>query len=155
MLEEELNAIKREFAEIEARLSSGGLKPEEIEKFSRRHAVCRQLLDTEAALGKAQREAEDTRQMLSSTDREIAEMAAAELPGLEAAAASLGKKLKLLIIPPDPADSKTSSLKYAPAWAATKARFSPRICCACTPASPRPWAGRRICATFPQQALKA
>ena len=111
MLEEDLSAIRREFAEIEARLSSGGLKPEEIEKFSRRHAVCRQLLDTEAALGKALKEAEDTRQMLSSTDREIAEMAAAELPALEAAAASLGKKLKLLIIPPDPADSKNIFLE--------------------------------------------
>ena len=111
MLEEELNAIKREFAEIEARLSSGGLKPEEIEKFSRRHAVCRQLLDTEAALKKALKEAEDTRQMLSSTDKDIAERAAAELPALEAAAASLGKKLKLLIIPPDPADSKNIFLE--------------------------------------------
>jgi len=106
MLEEELTAIKREFAEIEARLGSGGLKPEEIEKFSRRHAACRQLLDTSAALGKALKEVEDTRQMLSSTDKEIAEMAAAELPALEAAAAALGKKLKLLVIPPDPADSK-------------------------------------------------
>ena len=111
MLEEDLSAIRREFAEIEARLSSGGLKPEEIEKFSRRHAVCRQLLDTEAALEKALKEAEDTRQMLSSTDKDIAEMAAAELPALEAAAASLGKKLKLLIIPPDPADSKNIFLE--------------------------------------------
>ncbi|MDP2865649.1 MAG: peptide chain release factor 1 [Elusimicrobiota bacterium] len=111
MLEEDLSAVRREFAEIEARLSSGGLKPEEIEKLSRRHAVCRQLLDTEAALEKALKEAEDTRQMLSSTDKEIAEMAAAELPALEAAAASLGKKLKLLIIPPDPADSKNIFLE--------------------------------------------
>lgn len=111
MLEEDLNAIKREFAEIEARLSSGGLKPEEIEKFSRRHAVCRQLLDTSAALEKALKEAEDTRQMLSSTDKDIAELAAAELPALEAAAASLSKKLKLLIIPPDPADSKNIFLE--------------------------------------------
>jgi len=110
-MEEELNAVKREFAEIEARLSSGGLRPEEIEKFSRRHAVCRQLLDTSAALAKAQKEAEDTRQLLSSTDKDIAGMAAAELPGLEAAAASLGKKLKLLVIPPDPADSKNIFLE--------------------------------------------
>ncbi len=111
MLEEDLSAIKREFAEIEAHLSSGGLKPEEIEKFSRRHAVCRQLLETSAALGRALKEAEDARQMLSSTDKDIAEMAAAELPALEAAAASLGKKLKLLIIPPDPADSKNIFLE--------------------------------------------
>jgi peptide chain release factor 1 len=111
MLEEDLSAIKREFTEIEARLSSGGLKPDEIEKFSKRHAACRLLLDTAAALEKARKEAEDTRQMVSNTDKEIAEMAAAELPALDAAAASLAKKLKLLIIPPDPADSKNIFLE--------------------------------------------
>ena len=110
-MEDEISAIKREFAELEARLASGGLKPEEIGKFSRRHAVCRQLLDTSAALEKALKEAEDTRQLLSSADKEIAELAAAELPALEAAAASLGKKLKLLVIPPDPADSKNIFLE--------------------------------------------
>ena len=111
MLEKELDAIKREFAETEARLSSGGLKPEEIEKLSRRHSACRQILDTSAALEKAVKEAEDTRQMGSSTDPEIAELAAAELPALEANAAALAKKLELLIIPPDPADSKNIFLE--------------------------------------------
>ncbi|MDO8805066.1 MAG: peptide chain release factor 1 [Elusimicrobiota bacterium] len=111
MPEEDLSAIKREFTEIEARLAFGSLKPEEIEKLSRRHAACRQLLDTSAALERALKEVEDTRQLLSSTDKEIAGMAVAELPALEAAAASLGKKLKLLIIPPDPADSKNIFLE--------------------------------------------
>ena len=111
MLEEELAATRREFAEIEARLSSGGLKPEEIEKLSRRHAECRNLLDTVAAVEKARKEAEDTRQMVSNTDPEIAEMAAAELPALEAAALALEKKLKFLILPPDPADTKNIFLE--------------------------------------------
>jgi peptide chain release factor 1 len=111
MLEKELEAIKLEFAEIEARLASGGLKPEEIEKLSRRHSACRQVLDTSAALDKAVREAEDTRQMCSSTDKDMAELAAAELPALEKNAADLAKKLQLLIIPPDPADSKNIFLE--------------------------------------------
>ncbi len=111
MLKKELEAIRLEFTEIEARLASGGLKPEEIEKFSRRHASCRVILDTAAALEKAVKEAEDTRQMGSSTDREMAELAAAELPGLEEKAAALARKLELLIIPPDPADSKNIFLE--------------------------------------------
>ena len=111
MLEKELEAIKREFAEIEARLASGGLQPAEIEKFSRRHAACRQVLDTAAALEKAQKEAEDTRQMASSTDKEMAELAAAELPGLEEKAAALSKKLQVLVIPPDPDDSRNIFLE--------------------------------------------
>ncbi|MCX5793194.1 MAG: peptide chain release factor 1 [Elusimicrobia bacterium] len=111
MLEEELKAVKLEFAEAQARLSCGGLEPAEIEKFSRRHAACRQVLDTAAALEKAAKEADGTRQMLSSTDREIAGMAAAEMPALEAAVAALEKKLRLLLIPPDPADSKNIFLE--------------------------------------------
>ncbi|MDA8242523.1 MAG: peptide chain release factor 1 [Elusimicrobia bacterium] len=111
MLEKELEAIKREFAEIEARLASGGLQPPEIEKFSRRHAACRQVLDTAAALEKAAKEAEDTRQMASSTDKDMAELAAAELPGLEEKAAALSKKLQVLVIPPDPDDSRNIFLE--------------------------------------------
>jgi peptide chain release factor 1 len=111
MLEKELEVIRREFAETEARLASGGLKPEEIEKLSRRHSACKQILDTASALEKALKEAEDTRQMCSNTDPEIAEMAAAELPGLEQNAAALAKKLELLIIPPDPSDSKNIFLE--------------------------------------------
>ncbi|OGR76116.1 MAG: peptide chain release factor 1 [Elusimicrobia bacterium GWC2_64_44] len=111
MLEKELDSIKREFAEIEARLASGGLKPDEIEKFSRRHSACRQILETSAALQKTLKEAEDTRQMGSNTDPEIAEMAAAELPALEKNAADLAKKLELLIIPPDPSDSRNIFLE--------------------------------------------
>lgn len=111
MPEEQLKALKREFDEIEARLASGGLKPDEIETLSRRHAACRILLDTVAAVERARQETEDTRQMVSNTDKEIAEMAAAELPGLEAAQLALEKKLKLLILPPDPADTKNIFLE--------------------------------------------
>jgi peptide chain release factor 1 len=49
--------------------------------------------------------------MCSSTDPEMAALAASELPGLEANAADLAKKLQLLIIPPDPADSKNIFLE--------------------------------------------
>ncbi|OGS11598.1 MAG: peptide chain release factor 1 [Elusimicrobia bacterium RIFOXYA2_FULL_58_8] len=111
MLEEELKAVRLEFAEAEARLSSGALEPADIEKFSRRHAACRQVLDTHTALERAVKEAGDTRQMLSSTDKEIAGLAGAEMPQLEAAVAVLEKKLRLLLIPPDPADSKNIFLE--------------------------------------------
>ena len=111
MLEDQLKAIKLEFAETEARLASGGLQPAEIEKFSRRHSACRQILETASALDKAVKEASDTRQMLSNTDPEMAALAAAELPALEADASVLEKKLSLLLIPPDPADSKNIFLE--------------------------------------------
>ncbi len=111
MLEKELEAVRREFAETEARLASGGLRPEEIEKFSRRHASCRLILDTAAELERTSREAEDARQMAFSPDKDMAELAASELPGLEKRAAELSKKLELLVIPPDPDDSRNIFLE--------------------------------------------
>jgi len=111
MLEEELKTVRLEFAEAQARLSFGGLEPQEIQKLSKRHAVCRLILDTEAALEKAKKEAQETRQLLSSTDKEIAGMAEAEVPALDAAVSALAKKLRLLLIPPDPADSKNIFLE--------------------------------------------
>ncbi|HNW44892.1 MAG TPA: PCRF domain-containing protein, partial [Elusimicrobiales bacterium] len=111
MLEEELKAARLEFSEAEARLASGGLDSGEIEKYSRRHAACKLILDTSAALEKAAKEAAETRQLLSSTDKDIAAMAEAEVPALDAAVTALQKKLRLLLIPPDPADSKNIFLE--------------------------------------------
>ena len=110
-MDEKLKAVRLEFAEAEARLAAGGLSPAEIEKYSRRHAACRAILETAAAAEKAAKEAADTRLLLSSTDKDMASLAEAELPELEAAAAALAKKLRLLLLPPDPSDSKNIFLE--------------------------------------------
>lgn len=112
MLEAELQAIKREFDEIEARLSSGGLTASEIQTLSIRHSECQLVLDTAEQLKNSKIEAEENKQIISGIDKEMSELAAAELPSLEKKIADLEKKLKLLIIPPDPDDGKNIFLEF-------------------------------------------
>jgi len=111
MLDNEVDSVRREFAELEARLSGGGLSAEDIHRLSSRHAECSEIIQTADAYGRAVREAGETRQMVSSEDREMAELAEAELPDLEERVSELEKKLKLLIVPPDPDDQKNIFLE--------------------------------------------
>ena len=111
MLEKEIDAIKREADELESRLSSGELTPDELRKFSKRHAECNNILETAKELENAVKTAEETRQIANGPDKELAELAQLELPGLEQKAAELEKKLSILIIPPDPDDDKNVFLE--------------------------------------------
>lgn len=111
MLEKELASIKREAAELEARLASGDLTPSELQTFSKRHAACNEILETADELKNAQSSAEEARQMISGEDRELSDLAEAELPALESKISDLQKKLQLLVIPPDPDDNKNIYLE--------------------------------------------
>ncbi|MBP5287349.1 MAG: peptide chain release factor 1 [Elusimicrobiales bacterium] len=111
MFEKELDAVKRESDELEARLSSGGLTPGELRKFSRRHSECRNILDTAAELENLRKTLEDTRQIISGNDRELAEIAELELPEIESNVSSLEGRLQTLLIPPDPDDDKNVYLE--------------------------------------------
>lgn len=111
MLEKEISSIKREADELAARLSSGELSPEELQKFSKRHAVCSDILEISLELEKTKQNAEETRQIISGNDRELAELAEAELPLLEKKAEALADKLQLLLIPEDPDDDKNVYLE--------------------------------------------
>ncbi|HAF95016.1 MAG: peptide chain release factor 1 [Elusimicrobia bacterium GWC2_51_8] len=111
MNDEELKKIKEEFSQVEDRLASGGLVPKDIEALSRRHSYLKNVLETSAELEKARGDAEGARKMMSDQDPELAAMAAAEYEKLKNRAAGLDKKLKLLILPPDPSDAKNVFLE--------------------------------------------
>ncbi|HAH32511.1 MAG TPA: peptide chain release factor 1 [Elusimicrobia bacterium] len=111
MNEEDLKKIKEEFSQVEDRLASGGLAPKDIEALSRRHSYLDSVIKTSEELEKAREEAEDARRMISGPDPELADMAAAEYETIKNRLAGLEKKLKLLILPPDPADSKNIFLE--------------------------------------------
>lgn len=111
MFEKELSAVKREADELEARLSSGELTPEELRKFSRRHSECRNVLDTAGELESLRKTLDDTRQIVSGNDRELAALAELELPGIEQNISALESRLQMLLIPPDPDDCKNVYLE--------------------------------------------
>ena len=106
MLEKELEKIISELAETESRLSSGGLKSEEIEALSKKHSRLKTIVDTKRDLDAARAELAQTQSMLTDTDPAMAELALSELGPIKARAEALEKKMELLILPPDPQDSK-------------------------------------------------
>lgn len=105
-MEKEFKKIATELAETESRLSSGGLNPGEIETLSRKHSRLKTMLDTKRDLDAARAELAQTQGMLTDTDPAMAELAKAELGPIQAKAEALEKKMELLILPPDPQDSK-------------------------------------------------
>ena len=111
MNEEELKKIKAEFSHLEDRLASGGLVPKDIEALSRRYSYLKSVLEISAELKKARGNAQGARKMMSEPDPELATMAAAEYEKFKNRAAGLDKKLKLLILPPDPLDAKNIFLE--------------------------------------------
>lgn len=73
----------------------------------REHRSLSRLLDSWDAFGKAQTELEENREMAKSLDdRELAEMAAAEIPGLEQRLIDLEKAIQESILPPDPLEGR-------------------------------------------------
>ena len=110
-MDKEIERAASELAETESRLASGGLKPAEIESLSRKHAHLKAIVDTKRELDAARAELSQTQSMLTDTDPAIAELALSEIEQLKARTGALEKKMELLILPPDPQDSKNIFLE--------------------------------------------
>jgi len=111
MRKDELEKIREEFSQVEDRLSFGGLSPKDIEALSRRHAYLRSVLETSGRLERAAQDLEAARKMMSDPDPELAALAAAEHEALKNSVSALEKKLRFLVLPPDPLDSKNIFLE--------------------------------------------
>lgn len=98
--------VREELAETERRLAEPGLAPAEIESLSRKHASLKSITLLSDSLAALEKEAAGLRALASGNDPEMAEMASAELPLVEARLAETGQALKLALLPPDPLDAK-------------------------------------------------
>ncbi|MBM3567245.1 MAG: peptide chain release factor 1 [Alphaproteobacteria bacterium] len=104
---ETLGRIERRYGEIEARMASpeiaGG---EEFAKLSREYAELTPLVEAVRRYRQLAKEVEDLEAL--ANDAEMKQLAAEELPGQRAALAAAERKLKLLLLPKDVADSKNA-----------------------------------------------
>ena len=77
---------RRRYEELEREISSPGLfdDAKRAREVLREHGSTRELLDVWSRLIKTRRELEENREFASSDDKEMAEMASAEIPSLEA-----------------------------------------------------------------------
>ena len=114
---------RRRFEELEREISSPGLfdDAKRAREVLREHGSTRELLDVWARLTKARRELEENREFASSDDKDMAEMASAEIPALEAEIPLLERAVQVSLLPPEPDEDKDAIVEIRAGTGGTEA----------------------------------
>jgi peptide chain release factor 1 len=99
---------RKRFEELEAQISAGSLfdNPKTAKEVMREHSRLKSLFDDWEALEKAGRELNENRELAAEPDAEMAELAASEVPLLEARTAELTKSVQYFLLPPEPHEDR-------------------------------------------------
>ena len=104
-----------EYKTLEQELMSGSLSAQELMEKSKRHAFLKPIVEKENEINSTLKAIEDDRALIKEgSDKEMAALAAEELAELEAKLPMLQQELRVLVIPPDPNDSKSIYLEIRP-----------------------------------------
>ncbi|MBR4682220.1 MAG: peptide chain release factor 1 [Elusimicrobiaceae bacterium] len=104
-----------EFKQLEQELSSGNLSAADLATKAKRHAFLKPIIEKEQEINAVEKAIADDRAMIEAgEDKELVKMAADELAELEEKLPGLQKELRILVIPPDPNDSKNIYLEIRP-----------------------------------------
>ena len=104
MLDERLDAIAQEFAEVEARLSSPEVSanPGLLRELSKRHKELSEVVDAYRRLKVARDDAEAARTLMAETEGSERDELRGELEGAEALILEIDEELQALLLPRDP-----------------------------------------------------
>ncbi|MEI7958074.1 MAG: peptide chain release factor 1 [Verrucomicrobiota bacterium] len=96
------------FREIEAEIAEGSVfgNPERSRIVMREHSQLKGLLAAWEAFHKAQTDLADNQELAAGEDREMAEMAAAEIPDLEKRIRDLEFKIQISLLPPETGEDR-------------------------------------------------
>ncbi len=104
-----------EYLSLEKELMSGSLSPKELTEKSKRHAFLKPIIEKENEINALLKAIEGDKALIKDgSDKEMAALAAEELAELEAQLPALEQELRVLVIPPDPNDSKSIYLEIRP-----------------------------------------
>ena len=104
-----------EYKQLEQELMSGNLQPKELMEKSKRHAFLKPIIEKENEINSVLASIAGDREIIKDgSDKEMAALAAEELAELEAKLPQLQQELRVLVIPPDPNDSKSIYLEIRP-----------------------------------------
>lgn len=114
---------RRRFGELESMIGDPGLFDDARRgrEVLREHAATRELLSTWDALVKARRELGENREMVAGPDREMAELAAAEIPALEKAIPDLERAVQIALLPPEPDEDRDAIVEIRAGTGGTEA----------------------------------
>jgi len=104
-----LDEVEKKYSEIESQLSNPDISPSEIHKFSKERSELDNVVKTYREYKKTLEEIENNKTLLH--DEELSELVKDELDSLGNKKSGLEKKLKVLLIPKDPNDSKNVFLE--------------------------------------------
>ena len=108
--QDKLDALETRFHYIEAALS-GGASPDELAKLSKEHSDLSEIVGQISAYKKAQRDRAEAVGLLKSGDKDMAEMAQAEIEDLDGTLEQLEQSIRILLLPKDEADEKSIILE--------------------------------------------
>ena len=104
-----------EYKKLEEELMSGSLSAHELMEKSKRHAFLKPIIEKENEINAVLKSIEGDKAIIKDgSDKEMAALAAEELAELEAQLPVLQQELRVLVIPPDPNDSKSIYLEIRP-----------------------------------------
>ncbi len=121
---EPLIARKRaRFEELEREMSSAGLfdNAQRAREVLREHGATKQLVETWDRLARVRRELEENRALAAAPDREMAEMAEAEIPALEAEIPILERGVQVALLPPEPDEDRDAIVEIRAGTGGTEA----------------------------------
>jgi peptide chain release factor 1 len=110
-MDKKIKKISEELKEIENKLSSGNISREQVSELSKKHSKLKEIVEMSIILSSINKEITETEKFLSDGDRDLIELATKELEELKLKKRTFEKNLNLLLIPPDPEDSKNVFLE--------------------------------------------
>ncbi len=108
--QDKLDALETRFQYVEAALS-GGAGPDEFVKLSKEHAELAPIVGEITAYKKALKDRAEAEALLNSGDKDLAEMAEAEIAELDEKIEGLFQAIRILLLPKDEADEKSIILE--------------------------------------------
>ena len=114
---------RRRFEELESEIASSGLfdNPKRAREVLREHGSTKQLLESWDRLVKVRRELVENRELASSVDAEMAAMAEAEMPALEAEVPVLERAVQVSLLPPEPDEDRDAIVEIRAGTGGTEA----------------------------------
>ena len=128
---EKLKQLARRYDEIGELLEVPEIyaDPKKLRALTREQKELSAVVEAYRAYQKCEDDIAQALELVS--DPELKDIAQEELNVAKAEKERLFDELRVLLLPRDPNDDKTSSLKFAAAWAGRRARFLPQTSTAC------------------------
>lgn len=108
-----LAEVAHRYEELGAQLEDPNVygDPSKLQKVSKERKSLQEVVKTFREFQKIEQEIKGNQELLHDGDKDLAELASEELPGLQKQRTELEQKLKLLLLPKDPLDDKNVILE--------------------------------------------